>query len=183
MSVVALLSGFGVVRLPIEMLMLVERAPFIFPLHMVASAGALVLLVPTILYRNVPHLHRALGRVVGGFVVVGGLTAIPVALLSDFGFWARAGFFVQGIVWLGLLVYGWHAIRSNRRVQHAQAMLAMAAVTTGAVWFRLIIGCALYLQWPFEATYAIAAWVGWITPLCAVYLSTRDLPARAIQRA
>lgn len=167
-SVVALLSGLGVVNLPYEMLLLAKRVPVLFPLHMVASAGALALLGPTILFRNRPHLHRVLGRTVGVFVVVGGLTAIPVAIVSSSGLMARAGFFVQGLVWLTLLIAGWMAIRNKRRAEHARLMLAMAAVTTGAVWFRLIIGTALYLKLPFEPTYALAAWVGWIVPLCLV---------------
>lgn len=182
-AIVALLSGLGFVRLPYEMLLLAQRAPILFPLHMVASAGALALLAPTIWFRHKPHLHRVLGRAVGVFVVVGGLTAIPVAVLSASSVWARAGFFVQGLVWLMLLGMGWRAILEKRRADHARLMLAMAAVTTGAVWFRLMIGTALYLKLPFETAYAIAAWVGWLFPLCAVLLTASRLGPAASRPA
>lgn len=153
------------------MLLLAERVPFIFRLHMAASALALLFLPLTIAARHESHLHRALGRALGIFVVVGGLTALPVAIVSSSGEVARAGFFVQGVVWLWLFAAGWRAIRAGNRGRHVRLMLAMAAVTTGAVWFRLLIGSALLFDWPFEATYAFAAWAGWMMPLTLVLSS------------
>lgn len=150
------------------MYLLSERVPVIFRLHMISAALALVLLPFTILARTTPHLHRPLGRTLGIFVVVGGLTALPVAVLSSSGEVARAGFFVQGLVWLALFWQGWRAIRAHDRRRHAYFMLMMAAVTTGAVWFRLITGSAIILGLPFEPMYALAAWSGWLVPLLFV---------------
>lgn len=170
-GVVALGSGFGIIRLPFEMYVLAENMPVIFRAHMVTSAMALLLAPVVIGLRHRPHLHRRFGRVLGGFVVAGGLTALPVAIVSDSSLVARAGFFTQGCVWLALLVAGVHAIRSGQRARHQTLMLAMVAVTTGAVWFRLITGTAIALHWPFEPIYAAAAWSGWIVPLamCLLY--------------
>ena len=44
----------------------------------------------------------------------------------------------------------------------------MAAVTTGAIWFRLMTGTAIMLKLPFEPAYAMAAWLGWLIPLTIV---------------
>lgn len=140
---------------------------------MAASALALVLLPLMIATRHKRHLHRALGRALGVFVAAGGLTALPVAILSSSGGIARAGFFVQGLVWLALFAAGWRAIRARDVPRHTQLMLLMAAVTTGAVWFRLITGTALLLHLPFEPMYAFAAWAGWLLPLAAVWTWTR----------
>ena len=170
---VALLSGAGMIRLPVEMFLLAERAPIIFRLHMLSGAAALLLLPITIYFRHRPDLHRALGRTLGGFVVVGGLTALPVAVLSQSAPLARAGFFAQGLVWLWLLGQGWIAIRRGQRARHARYMIGLAAVTTGAVWFRLMTGAALYFHLPFEQTYVFAAWAGWLIPLCAVWIAAR----------
>ena len=167
-GIIAFLSGAGLVRLPYEMFLLAERVPLLFRLHMAASALALLLLPLVIALRQTPHLHRALGRLLGIFVVIGGLTALPVAVLSSSGEMARAGFFVQGLVWLALFWRGWRAIRGRDRRRHAQAMLAMTAVTTGAVWFRVITGTAILTGLPFEAAYAFAAWAGWLIPLTLV---------------
>ena len=150
------------------MYLLSERVPVVFRLHMISSALALVLLPFAISVRNRPHLHRPLGRALGIFVVVGGLTALPVAVLSSSGEMARVGFFVQGLVWLALFGQGWQAIRAHDRGRHARLMLMMAAVTTGAVWFRLITGAAIIFGLPFEPMYALAAWIGWLVPLLLV---------------
>jgi hypothetical protein len=165
---VAVGSGTGLVPLPYEMFMLAERMPLLFRAHMITSAFALLLLPAVILSRRKPQQHRMLGRVVGAFMVAGGLTALPVAIFSDSSAIARAGFFVQGIIWLALFVRGIAAIRANDREAHAFYMIAMTAVTTGAVWFRVITGGAIFLQLPFAPIYAAAAWLGWAIPLAVV---------------
>ena len=147
------------------MFVLAERMPVVFKAHMVSSAGALLLIPAVIAMRRQPYMHRMLGRLLGAFVVIGGLTALPVAIFSHSSLMARAGFFVQGMVWMSLLAAAIHAIRNGNRARHVSLMLAMAAVTTGAVWFRLMIGSAIYFQLPFEPIYAAAAWAGWLVPL------------------
>ncbi len=109
----------------------------------------------------------------GAFVLVGGLTALPVAIGSHSVTMARAGFFVQSLVWMGLFAAGLHALWSGRRFRHARLMLAMAAVTTGAVWFRVLTGSAILLGLPFEAVYGLAAWMAWLAPLALVMASPR----------
>lgn len=71
---------------------------------------------------------------------------------------------------------GWRAIRARDVPSHTRLMLMMAAVTTGAVWFRLITGTALLLHLPFEAMYAFAAWAGWLMPLAVAWAWTRSSP-------
>ena len=168
-GLVAIGSGTGLIALPYEMFVLAERMPVIFRLHMVSAAAALLLVPFVIAHRHRPATHRMLGRVLGAFVVIGGLTALPVAIFSESSLAARAGFFVQGIVWMALLFAGIKAIRSHDREMHARLMLAMVAVTTGAVWFRVITGSAIALGVPFEPVYAAAAWLGWLMPLAIVH--------------
>jgi Predicted membrane protein (DUF2306) len=167
-GIVALGSAFGIIALPFEMHVLADRMPVIFRAHMATSAVALLLAPVVIGFRHQPQTHRMLGRVLGAFVLLGGLTALPVAIFSHSGAVARAGFFTQGLVWMTLLGMGIAAIRAGQRTRHRTLMLAMVAVTTGAVWFRLITGTAIALQLPFEATYAAAAWLGWMIPLALV---------------
>lgn len=169
-GVVALGSGFGIIPLPFEMFVLAENMPVIFRAHTVTAAFALLLAPVVIAVRHRPELHRMLGRLLGAFVVVGGLTALPVAIFSHSEMVARAGFFVQGLVWLALFIAGFMSIRRGDRTRHIRFMVAMVAVTTGAVWFRLITGAAIALQYPFEPVYAFAAWAGWIVPLTVVVL-------------
>lgn len=176
-GLVAIGSGTGLIALPYEMFELARRAPILFPLHMVSSALALLLAPAVIILRHRPEFHRALGRLLGGFVVIGGLTALPVAILSHSTPWARAGFFVQGLVWLYLLTAAYLAIRAHDVRRHARLMLAMVAVTTGAVWFRVMTGTAIALHLPFEPIYALSAWIGWMLPLAFVLAKPRLVTA------
>lgn len=164
-GIVALGSAFGLIALPFEMHVLADRMPIVFRVHMAASAIALLLIPAVIAYRHRAGAHRMLGRVLGGFVVAGGLTALPVAIFSHSSEIARAGFFAQGVVWMALFALGYAAIRARQRYRHRVMMLAMVAVTTGAVWFRLMIGSAIAFALPFDAIYAASAWLAWIIPL------------------
>lgn len=159
-----------------------QRLPVIFRVHMLASAMVLILLPFAFALRFRPELHRKMGWTLGAFVVAGGLTALPVAIFSYSSLVARAGFFVQGIVWLALFGSAISAIRRGDRARHAALMLAMAAVTTGAVWFRLLTGSAILLDLPFEPVYAASAWIAWLAPLALVRAYDRELSQWALRR-
>lgn len=167
-SLVAIGSGLGLVALPYEMFKLASRAPLLFPAHMISSALALLLAPLVFAVRRYPEFHRPLGRLLGVFVVIGGLTALPVAIMSHSPLGARAGFFVQGVVWMSLLVAAVQAIREHHVERHAYLMLAMVAVTSGAVCFRLLTGAAIVLKLPFDPAYVFAAWAGWMVPMALV---------------
>jgi Predicted membrane protein (DUF2306) len=158
-----------------------RRLPGIFRIHMLASAIVLVLLPVALSLRFRPRLHRRIGWLLGAFVVAGGLTALPVAIFS-YSWWpARAGFFVQGLIWLWLFVAAVQSIRRGERARHAHLMLAMAAVTTGAVWFRVLTGSAILFDLPFEPIYAASAWIAWLVPLVLVWRYAERLDAWAFR--
>jgi hypothetical protein len=177
-GLVAIGSGLGLIALPEEMFGLANRAPLLFPTHMVCSALALLMAPVVLAARRHPEFHRPLGRLLGAFVVIGGLTALPVAVMSHSPLGARAGFFVQGLVWLSLLLAGIRSIRRHDVDLHARLMLAMVAVTTGAVWFRILTGAAILLELPFDEVYTGAAWAGWMAPLAIVAARQRAWLAR-----
>jgi hypothetical protein len=176
---VAIGSGTGFIALPFEMFELAGRAPILFPAHMISGALALLLAPIVIALPRRPKLHKPLGRLLGAFVVIGGLTALPVAVMSHSPSLARAGFFAQGLVWLYLLAAAVGAVRARDIRRHSELMIAMVAVTTGAVWFRVITGTAIVLDLPFEPIYALSAWIGWTVPL-AIVVSKPRLVAAAL---
>jgi hypothetical protein len=168
-ALVALGSGSGLIALPFEMWLVDQRLPVIFRIHMLASAIVLLLLPVVLGTRFSPRHHRRIGWTLGAFVVAGGLTSLPVAIFS-YSWWpARLGFLVQGLVWLGLFFAAVASIRAGDRSRHAHLMLCMAAVTTGAVWFRALTGSALLFGLPFEPIYAASAWIAWAVPLALVW--------------
>jgi hypothetical protein len=164
-ALVAVALGLGLAPLPYDLFVVLQRLPIVFPTHMIASGLALILIPITAFARHRRQAHRALGRVTAVCVVVGGLTALPVALASEAGAAARAGLFTQGVVWLALITVAVAAIRRGDAARHAALMIAMAAVASGAVWLRLFMAIAAAGSLPLEATYGIAAWVCWMLPL------------------
>jgi uncharacterized membrane protein YozB (DUF420 family) len=116
-------------------------------------------------------------------VVIGGLTALPVALASEATATARAGLFAQGLVWLALLAFAVSAIRRGDVARHARFMLAMAAVASGAIWLRLVTFTATSAGLPFEQVYAGAAWACWLVPLGVAAIAASWFEPRAAVQA
>lgn len=110
-------------------------------------------------------------------VAIGAVSALPSAVLSEASPLARGGFFLQGLVWLGLAVAGYRAIRMRGRDRHRRLMLMMAAVASAAVWLRLATVAILALDLPFEAAYAIAAWSAWLVPLGLTRVALGAMPS------
>jgi hypothetical protein len=167
-AVIAIASGIGLMPLPYELFAVLQRLPIIFPLHMISSAVALILIPIGALLRRRRGAHRIVGRTAAIAVCLGGLSALSVALASEASWPARAGFFAQGLVWLGLLAGAILAIRRGDRRTHGLLMLAMAAVASGAVWLRLTVAATVALDLPFATVYALAAWLCWMAPLVLV---------------
>ena len=182
-ALVALALGFGLLPLPYELFLVREKLPWAFPLHMVASGLALILIPIAVFLRHRRSIHRAAGRGAGACVAIGGTTALLVALASGASAAARAGFFTQGLIWLALFVAAVVAIRKGAMLRHVRMMLAMAAVASGAIWLRLTIYAAISAGLPFEPTYAIAAWACWMVPLGVALVAPRRLIEQVAWRA
>ncbi|CEJ13825.1 hypothetical protein BN1110_04149 [bacterium YEK0313] len=167
-AAVAVLTAAGRLGLPYELAVIDEALPGLFRAHMLSGALALLLVPAAIGARPRHRLHRTLGRAAAIAVLVGGLTALPVALASVALPTARAGFVAQGVVWLGLLGIGWRAIRRGDAAAHRRAMLCLAAVTSAALWLRPAMVLVRLADWPFDIAYAAIAWGAWLLPLTAV---------------
>lgn len=177
-ALVAMAEGLGALALPLNLFVVDERLPVTFRVHMLASGLALALMPLVILMRGRPRLHKPLGRITALAVVAGALSSFPVAAASDSVAFARLGFAAQGAVWLALIIAGVVAIRQRDRARHVRLMLAMAAVSTGAIWVRLTTAVVVTQRLPFDPVYACAAWLGWLLPLAIVWTLTAPSPAR-----
>jgi len=171
-------AAFDNDQFPEALLVKVELLPAIFPLHMVAGGLALILVPLTLVLRGTAF-HKWAGRLTAAVVIVAALTAIPVALTAPVTSMAAAGFSTQGLVWLALIAKGvWH-IRSGDVNAHRHAMLLMAAVTSGAMFFRIYL--ALWAVFGtasgFKTFYACDAWMAWAVPLAVTWaVLTRPFP-------
>jgi hypothetical protein len=148
-----------------------ELLPFLFPIHMV-TGGLALLLVPLTIYLRHTKWHKILGRISAIDIAIAGLTAFPVAIGYPITVMSSAGFAAQALIWLVLLSLGlWH-IRNGRTKLHQNNMILMAAVTSGAMFFRVYLGLWNLLG-PhkfFYTFYAIDAWIAWGIPLLVTWL-------------
>ena len=151
-----------------------ELLPLLFPLHMIAG-GLALLLVPSALLLRGTRWHKVAGRVAAADVIIAGFTAFPVALAAPVTRGSAIGFAAQALTWLVLLGLGIWNIRRQRVAQHRAAMLMMAAVTSGALWFRVYLALWKLMGWNggFPAFYAINAWLAWTLPLLVTAMVLR----------
>jgi hypothetical protein len=160
-----------------------EFLPIIFPVHMV-TGGLALLLVPLALYFRRTRWHKFVGRIAAADIFVAGVTALPVALIYPVTKISAAGFAAQGLAWLTLLGFGlWH-IRGGRIAQHRACMLMLAAVTSGALFFRVYLGLwkmVVGFKY-FYIFYALDAWIAWGLPLIAMALWLRSEKWKLLQR-
>jgi len=171
----AIALGLGLLPLPYPLLLVLQRLPVAFPLHMLASGLALILIPIAAFLRHRRGVHRAVGRMAAVCVAIGGTTALMVALASEATVVARAGLFLQGVVWLVLLAAAVMAIRRGAVSRHARLMIAMAAVASGAIWLRLTVYAAVSAGLSFDPAYAVAAWACWMVPLALAAAVSRRL--------
>jgi Predicted membrane protein (DUF2306) len=164
-ALIAIALGIGLLPLPYELMLVLQRRPVAFPLHMVAFGLALILIPIAAWTRRRRGLHRPVGRAAAICVAAGGASALLVALASEATGVARAGFFAQGLVCLSLLAVAFAAIRSGDVSRHARLMIAMGAVASGAIWLRLVMAGIVAFEVPFDAAYGVAAWACWLVPL------------------
>lgn len=165
-------SAFAYDDFPDSLAVKVELLPWIFPLHMITGALALVLLPVVFVLRHRPRWHRPLGRVAAVDVLISGATAYPVAWIAPVTMGSTLGFSAQATTWLVLLALGIHNIRQGRVAAHRACMLLMVATTSGAVFFRIFLALwAIFgTRRGFETFYACDAWMAWLLPLSATAL-------------
>ena len=170
-AIKAVEEAFHNQQFPEALAIKVEELPLIFPLHMV-TGGLALFLVPLALVLGLRRaaFHKLAGRVAAADVLIAGVTAIPVAYVMPVTLVSAAGFIAQALVWLGLLAAGIWNIRSGRVQAHQTCMLLLAAVTSGAMFFRVYLGLwAIYgSRKYFKVFYAVDAWIAWSLPLIAM---------------
>jgi uncharacterized membrane protein len=109
-----------------------------------------------------PRLHRLLGRVYVGAVLATGIGAFGLARIALGGPMARLGFAVMAVAVLVITGLAVVAIRGGDVAAHRRWMRRSYAVIFSAVTFRLWLLTLTALGLPFDAVYAVGAWVAWM---------------------
>jgi len=175
----ALAEAFGALDLPYQLVLLDQRLPGIFRIHMAASGLGLILLPCVLLLRRQPAAHRIFGRASASSLFIGVAAGLPTAVMSGALPLARLGFLAQGILCLVLLAQAIAAISKRRVDDHERAMLRVSAILFGVVVLRLAVVVVSGTEIRFDIAYAIIAWLSWLAPLLIVQ---RSIPMRPMRR-
>lgn len=122
-------------------------------------------------------LHRWLGRGYAAMVLVGGITAVILALPAQTGVIASGGFFVLGILWLVTTAIGVQTILQRDVPGHRRWMIRSYGLTTAAITLRIYLPAAIALKLPMAAAYPAIAWLCWVpNALVAEAIARRAAP-------
>ena len=178
----AMSEAFNSGGFPEALAVKLDLLPLIFPLHMITGGMALLLVPTTILLRGT-RWHRWAGRLTAGDILAAGITAPFVAWAAPVTFVSAAGFTAQSMVWTALLTTGVWNIRRGNVAAHQACMILMAAVTSGALLFRIYLALWSHFGSPhyFKLFYACNAWFAWGLPLLVTAFVLRNRPLAANQ--
>ncbi|WP_342375186.1 DUF2306 domain-containing protein [Myxococcus stipitatus] len=133
------------------------------------------------LRRKVPGVHRFLGKVYVGAVLVSGLTGLYIGFFATGGIVAAAGFMSLALVWLFTTASAWWHIKNRRIEEHRLMMVYSYAACFAAVTLRLWLPFLVRGTGDFISAYRIVAWLCWVPNLGVAWLLTRgQSPAREL---
>jgi uncharacterized membrane protein len=151
------------------------RVPWL-ALH--AAAAATALLVGPLQFRSKlrarwPKLHRVLGRVYVTGCLVGGATALLLAVGMTTGPVAGVGFGTLAIVWFYATAQAWRLAVRRELVAHREWMIRSFALTFAAVTVRLYLPLSQALPIAVDDAYRAIAYVSWVPNLIVAELYLR----------
>jgi hypothetical protein len=111
-------------------------------------------------------LHRTLGKVYIGSVVLSGGAGFYIALYATGGPVSTLGFAALATLWVGTTLKAYDLIRKRAPIQHKHWMIRSYALCFAAVtlrlWLPLFIGG---FGIPFMQAYPIISWLCWVPNL------------------
>ncbi|QSQ14160.1 DUF2306 domain-containing protein [Myxococcus landrumensis] len=128
-----------------------------------------------------PGVHRFIGKVYVGAVLVSGLTGLGIGLFATGGLIAAAGFVSLGGVWLYTTASAYWHIKNQRIEEHRLMMVYSYAACFAAVTLRLWLPFLVRGTGDFISAYRIVAWLCWVPNMGVAYLLTRrQSPSREL---
>lgn len=146
--------------------------------------GLALLLAPLQLssrLRNwMPALHRQLGWLYAGAVLLGSVAGLSLAMHAQGGLPARVVFVALAVLWPCVTAIGIRHAIAGDIVRHRRWMCRSVALTWSAVTLRLILIGGVAAGLPFMTVYVAAAWLGWTVNLavCEILLRWPAIRAR-----
>lgn len=113
-------------------------------------------------------VHRLLGKIYLGAVLVSGASAGYLALHSAGGVTTQWGFGLMAVVWVGAAALAFVRIRTGDVDGHEAWMMRSYAVCLGAVTLRVYLGTSAAMGIPFDQAYPVISWLCWVPNLLVV---------------
>jgi len=151
------------------------------PLHFVGGGVALALgafqLNTTLRSRRI-QWHRIFGRIYVVSALIGGVAGLRLAIGSQGGMIARAGFAALACAWLFTTVRGFLRIRAGDDIDHRAWMIRSYSLTFAAVTLRIYLPLSLAAGVPFHIAYPAIAWLCWVPNIIVAERLFVAAPAR-----
>jgi hypothetical protein len=161
-------------------------APWALWGHLVFGPLAM-LLVPVQLSSRIrakwPRVHRISGYVSAVSILLGGLASLGLAASFEGSEWARIGFILLAVLWIGFTATGIRFAIRGDYARHRIWMLRGIAMTLAAVTLRLIMPVLILSGWSVLETYDVTAWASWVINLVLVEIWLRRGSLRSAQPA
>jgi len=124
--------------------------------------------------------HRIVGRIYVISVLLGGISGLRLAIASQGGMIAHAGFAALACAWLFTTTRGFLRIRAGDDIDHRAWMIRSYSLTFAAVTLRIYLPLSLAAGVPFDIAYPAIAWLCWVPNIIvAEYVFVRVSRARA----
>lgn len=148
----------------------IENLGTTLAVHMIAG-GLAVILVPIqvsrMWRRGDRRKHVYLGWALVPIVTIAALTTPPISFNMTLPFWSELGFAMGSVAWFGALVMGIWSIKTKHYVLHQRWMVMMAALSFGAVSFRLQLPI-LRIFWEMDVVFPYLGWTCWVPNVLVV---------------
>ena len=160
-AAVLLLPGFG----PPFIVARRTTIPLAVTAHLVGGLVALAVgawQMNARLRSRVIELHRWMGRTYVVAVLIGGLGALRMSVVSEQGWATHLGFGLLALLWLFTTARAYIAIRSHEEARHRRWMIRSYSLTLAAVTLRIYLPLSLALGVPFANAYRAISWLCWV---------------------
>lgn len=113
-----------------------------------------------------PRLHRWIGRMYLGGLLIASTGAIGLIATSPAPFEIRSAFAGTALAWLVTALVGLVAIRRGRVALHRRWMVRNYLVTLSPITFRLLLQVQIAMGVaPSPTVIAVGLWLSWVLPL------------------
>ena len=162
----------------------IENVGSILAVHMI-TGGLAVLLTPLqvsrMWRRGDRRKHVYLGWAMVPIVTIAALTTPPISFNMSYPLWSELGFAMGSVAWFSALVMGMFYILRRNYEMHKRWMVMMAALSFGAVSFRIQLPI-LRLFWDMDVVFPYLGWTCWVPNVIVVAIwwwrtSKRRAPA------